>query len=512
MRFGVVGTSPERISRLGQRSIDKLRAAGHHLAIWVEGDDEPPLPWDRHRHSIRIDVPKADFAVVTGTAPTLADALRVARPDFVLQFDDRSIAPELLSIPRLGFWRFATELAPLAFWEVFDGLYHSEIRLDRITAEPHIRIPLERRWIKIERHSYRETLENFIEEMSDMPVYVSRFSPVRSHVPIVSGTLFSEPTSFDRGLLLVKLWARALYRQIIGILLTETWTIGVVKAPITAFADLDFLPKPCWLPSRRADQFLADPFLARIENGFLMMAESYDFRTGRGSIVQEFSADGNFTGKTQLALREDCHMSYPFLLNHGGELYCIPETHQKNGAFLWKWRAATRSWIDPRQILFDVPCIDPTPVFFGDLWWLFCTSKPDGVDHKLHVYYASELGGPWKPHPHNPVKVDIRSSRPGGTPFVLRGELYRPAQDCSKHYGWRLVINRVTVLSPFEFAEEPLRVLDSDRLGINGVHTLAGSGGMTLLDARSERLIPGRLFSLLAHKVRRLCSFGASRS
>ncbi len=45
------------------------------------------------------------------------------------------------------------------------------------------------------------------------------------------------------------------------------------------------------------------------------------------------------------------------------------------------------------------------------------------------------LEGPWEPHRRNPVKCDVRGSRPAGTPFVHGGELYRPAQDGSKRYG-----------------------------------------------------------------------------
>ena len=40
------------------------------------------------------------------------------------------------------------------------------------------------------------------------------------------------------------------------------------------------------------------------------------------------------------------------------------------------------------------------------------------------------------------VKTDVRSARPAGTPFVYQGELYRPAQDCSRTYGGSIVIHR----------------------------------------------------------------------
>lgn len=504
LRFGIVGARTTRVSRLGRRAIGKLLGASCNFTIWIEGDPEAALPWGLDQPGPCTDLPKS-IVVVDRHAETVAGALAAARPDFLLQLDTGPPSLQMLEIPRFGVWRFATALAPLAFWEVFDGLYYSEIRLERLTADPALCIPLERRWIKVERHSYSETLAAFIEEMTEMPVYVGRcgleansesiaFPPVRT-LP---------PTAIERTSMQIKLAFRGICRQIAGMFFSETWRVGMIEDPIASFADLDYLPSPHWLPNPASNRFLADPFMAQTSSGYLLLAEDYDFPTDRGRIVQEFSADGNFSGRMQGALQEDCHMSYPFLLDYQGELYCIPETHQKNGAFAWRWNAASSTWCEPREILPNLACVDPTVVFFDGRWWLFCTDKHDGVDSKLRVYYAAEPWGPWTPHAKNPVKVDIRSSRPGGTPFVSRGHLYRPAQDSSKHYGWRLAINRVTALSPVDFAEETIRILDSDRLGASGVHTLSGAGSRAVIDARASRFTPGRFPRLMLHKLGRL--------
>jgi hypothetical protein len=504
LRFGILGARPARVSRLGRNAINTLLAAGYHLTIWLEGDGELPLPWGLDGTGPLADLPPSTV-VVDRHAGTVLEELAAVRPDFLLQLDEVPPAPQMLDIPRFGVWRFAAALAPLAFWEVFDGLYHAEIRLDRLTHDAALRIPLERRWIKVERHSYRQTLDSFIGEMTEMLVYVGRCAPGKSPGAIAfPPQRFVAPTVLQRAHLRVKLGIRNVLRQLAGLFFSETWRIGVVASPIESFADLDYLPSPRWLPNPGVNRFLADPFVVRTGSGFRLLAEDYDFSTDRGSIVQEFSQDGHFTGQMQDALREDCHMSYPYLLEHRGELYCIPEIHQKNGVFAWRWDSAAGSWREPREILPGLACIDPTMVFFDGLWWLFCTDKRNGPDSKLHIYHASGPWGPWTPHARNPVKVDIRSSRPGGAPFVLRGQLYRPAQDSSKHYGWRLAINRVTKLSPVEFAEETLRILDSDRLGASGVHTLSGAGPWSVVDARAARFTPWRFPGVLRHKLRRL--------
>ena len=61
----------------------------------------------------------------------------------------------------------------------------------------------------------------------------------------------------------------------------------------------------------------------------------------------------------------------------------------------------------------------------------------------LHIWWSDDLFGQWRPHAANPVKIDARSARPAGTPFVHAGTLYRPAQDCSHTYGGAVAICRV---------------------------------------------------------------------
>lgn len=315
------------------------------------------------------------------------------------------------------------------------------------------------------------------------------------------------PSALDLLRLRVKLLLRSGGDQYRGLLYSEAWQVGIVEDSITGFVDSEQLPPVRWLPSPDKTRFLADPFVASTPGGWLLMAEEFDFATGLGKIVQEFSSEGLFAGRMQdvgLQDEDGTHVSYPFLLSHGGALYCIPETHQKNGVWAWRWNETSRAWQDPREIVTGVACIDPTPVFFENRWWLFYTDKADGVDSKLRICFADSPFGPWRQHARNPVKTDIRSSRPGGTPFMHRGQLYRPAQDSSKHYGWRLVVNLVTRLSPDEFEEEPVRILDSSRLGANGIHTLSGAGSKTVLDARRWRFTPWLTPRRLIHKFRKL--------
>jgi len=507
-RFAVLGARPERVSLLGQKSIAKLSEARFTLSAWFEGDDEPPLPW-----GLGWPRPLDDFSKLGAEFIPKAKVAAFAGPEieFILQLDEAPPPASLLQMPRNGVWRFASSTpGPLAFWDVFDGLYHLEIRLERLTEREGWTIPLDRRWLPVNRCSYSRTVTTAISEMPEMPAYVATVPPSADARPVAFPPAWPDgPSAWDRTRMLLKLACRNAWTQARGILLSETWKIGVVESPLTEFAAQYLLPAIHWLPNPAPNRFLADPFLVETGDGFLLMAEEFDLAANRGRIVQLHSPDTAFTGAPRDAIREDCHMSYPFLLRDGGELYCIPETYQKGGIFAWRRDEAAGSWKGPRQIFGGQTAgklapIDPTLVEYDGRWWLFCTDKYDGIDSKLRLYYADSPWGPWTAHARNPVKVDIRSSRPGGAPFVYRGELYRPAQDSSKHYGWRLMVNRVTRLSPTDFAEETVRVFDSDRLGVSGIHTLAGCDQLSVVDGRVDRFLPRRSARVFAHKLRRL--------
>ena len=141
-----------------------------------------------------------------------------------------------------------------------------------------------------------------------------------------------------------------------------------------------------------------------------------------------------------------------------------------------------------------------------------CTRRGAYEDVDLWVWHASDLLGPWAPHAQNPVKTDVRCTRPGGSPFVHEGVLYRPTQDCSKTYGWRISVQRVLRLTPTEFAEEPVTVLEASPQSPfpAGRHTLTPVGDMVLVDGRRAVFVWPALRAFLriwatdlARKVRR---------
>lgn len=286
----------------------------------------------------------------------------------------------------------------------------------------------------------------------------------------------------------------------------EAWNIGVVHSPIHAFLEPGFTPEVQWLPDPGPGRFRADPFGIRIDGRLHILCEELDYRTGKGTIAAIEVSGGGVRSST--AIRLPVHMSYPYLVRRHDEVYCIPETSQAGEVVLYRADAFPARWTEAAVLIPGLRAADCTVFEREGRWWMMCAGEHEGFNSRLLIWYAPDLFGPWKPHPLNPLKDDVSCSRPAGTPFVHEGSLYRPAQDCSRTYGGRVVINRVNVLTSDDFHEETVAAVEPQADGPypHGMHTLSAVGDITLVDGKRERFIPQAAAWLLRDKIHGLCS------
>ena len=265
----------------------------------------------------------------------------------------------------------------------------------------------------------------------------------------------------------------------------EEWNIGIIQEPITAFLDPNAKHAVRWFPRVGGAKYLADPFGIVVGEETYLFCEEYDYRTLKGRIVcVEVTGEGGASHPV-VALELPHHMSYPYLLEHDGEIYCIPETGDAREIGLYKSTDFPCEWTKIATLIDDFPGRDTTIFRHEDTWWLTSFEDLD-TSGRLFLWYSSSLFGPWVPHVANPIKTDLGSSRPAGTPFTHGGCLFRPAQDCSVTYGGRIVLNRVTELTETKFAEERAGVIEPFSNGpySRGVHTISGVGNITLVDGK----------------------------
>jgi hypothetical protein len=280
-------------------------------------------------------------------------------------------------------------------------------------------------------------------------------------------------------------WAR-LFRH-------PQWNVGVIDAPVeTLLAPGAFRDDQIrWLPLASRRSFFADPFAAVRGDTLHVLCEEFDYRDSKGRICSFELPEARSPTASAPALVLPLHASYPFLVEHEGEIYCVPETSTANEIALFCALEFPRRWSKAAVLVPDFPGVDPTVFQHEGRWWLLCTRGGPLEDVELWAWHASDLLGPWTEHASNPVKTDVRGARPGGRPFVHERQLYRPAQDCARRYGWRIAIQRVIELTPNDFREEQVSVLEAapDSEFPRGRHTLTVLPGVTLIDGRRDLFV-----------------------
>src|SRR2546426_1073057 len=301
---------------------------------------------------------------------------------------------------------------------------------------------------------------------------------------------------------LVRQTRHAVRRAAHALLRHEEWCIGVAQVPINRFLGARGEKRVRWLHPPERGRFIADPFGAQIDGVTHILYEDFRYATSKGVIgTVEATASGP-PRFPRAAIELPVHASYPYLVVDRAEIYCIPETTASREIGLYRAIDFPTRWEKVGTLVSGVAALDPTVFRHEGRWWLTCTDREVGENMPLFVWHARNLEGPWEPHPLNPVKADIRSSRPAGTPFVDGGILYRPAQDCSRMYGGGIVINRVVRLTPTEFSEEPAAAREpfSDSPFPDGIHTLSSVGDITLIDSKRHRFVPSAIPYVLRNR------------
>jgi len=258
----------------------------------------------------------------------------------------------------------------------------------------------------------------------------------------------------------------------------------MMDEPVENFLTSRAVAAKSWLEIPQNEGFVADPFPWPGREGALLY-ERYSTQTGRGTIEARVR-DKNVGHRTvPLPLNIASHLSYPFTYAEADLVLCLPEMLWERRQLIYKLEPDAQPTVFG-VVAEGVSMADPTLFRYGGFYWIAYNDVDLGLHENLCLRYATHLEGPWIPHPLNPVKMDVRSSRPGGTPFSVADTLYRPAQDCSLSYGCALVINKVITCTPLHYAEKPVARLTADPAGRypDGLHTLSVTAGGVTFDSK----------------------------
>lgn len=440
-------------------------------------------------------------------------AIREHRLDFILRFAFNIIRGEILSAAKYGVWSYHHDDLnkyrgpPACFWEIMFGDPVTGVTLQRLTEGIDNGVVLHKGWFKTVLKSYPRNREAAFAGSTGFPARVCRDilagvadyadsapSETRAKVYRVPG---NEQTAKFVGCL-----ALNKFKDTYGWLFRhDQWGIGIVDAPIHRFLEPGFAPEVRWLPAPPRDRIAADPFAVRGNHKTTIVYEELSYRDNKGRLVAVEASDDGGCSSPRIVLDLPMHLSYPFLIEHDGEVYCVPESSQASEVVLYRAAEFPWKWERVATLIAGQRVIDASLFQYEDRWWMLGAIKGPGGCIGLHGWHARHLRGPWIAHMCNPLRIDIRGARPGGTPFFHRGELFRPSQDLSMTYGGRIVIQRITRLNEREFKEHPSTIVSPrpDWPYNAGMHTLSSAGDQTVIDAKRLVFSP-RLFARQAGK------------
>jgi hypothetical protein len=179
------------------------------------------------------------------------------------------------------------------------------------------------------------------------------------------------------------------------------------------------------------DRFWADPCAVKEGDRYYVFLEEYLNQTGKGHIsLIELDRKGVVNGPTKV-LERDYHLSYPFVFEWNDSYYMVPETAANRTVELYRSTNFPFEWKLEKVLMTGVRAKDATLAEIDGKWWMFVSIAENSFPDELSLFWAESPLGPWTPHPRNPVKSDVRGSRPAGGLFEWNGDLYRPAQDSS---------------------------------------------------------------------------------
>ncbi|MGK0283092.1 MAG: hypothetical protein ACI82O_002634 [Patiriisocius sp.] len=423
--------------------------------------------------------------------------------DVIIRIGFGILDGDILHVAKHGIWSLhhgdnrVNRGGPPAFWETMQSWDTVGAILQQLNTEIDNGLILSRGQGPVDRFSLAQTRNNLYWKAQSMiftelqrlhllganDFFAPDRLPEQSDFQFYSHKLFNYPTPGEYLKLSVKKFCEKVTFVARNKRYLDQWVLmfHFSDKPLTSPRRYKTLlpPKEC---------FWADPFVMEREGKYFIYVEEYPYATRKGHIsVIEMDSVGN-VGKPQRCLETDYHLSYPFLLEHETELYMIPESVSNNAVELYRCTQFPNKWEYVQDIMSNVQLVDATLYFHDGLWWLFGNQSNGNRTSRwdeCNLYFTKDFrDGNWQPHPANPISADVRQARPAGAIFCHNGKLFRPAQNCSKHYGYGFSISEINTMTPEKYQETLIsRVEPQWDDCVIGTHTYNRTGRLTVIDA-----------------------------
>jgi len=436
----------------------------------------------------------SDFGSVYRFDPADIQTVKQLNLDLLLECGCSTLRGEILSASRLGIISIrqgnnqTNRGGPAGFWEVYLRQDTTEFTIQRLTENQNPAADVLMRGHVATRHYYMlNQAFVFRKSHGDLRLIIDKIAST-GKLPDSAPTFLYSHKPF-RGLRAYELsiyFARLCFTLLIKRLRR---LLGIHYRFSVAYVPQDWsnakLSKSIALKNRPF-HYLADPFVIFRNEKHYCFVEDYDYLEQRGVIaVYELTDVGGIP--LGIALKEDFHLSFPYLFEYLGDLYMCPESSKNNDIRIYKCIDFPLRWKLEKIAMDKISAADTMIFQKKGKWWIFTNIDPARTGDRcseLFIYSAnSPLDTTWKPHPLNPVIVDASRARNAG--LVVDGDNYFR---CSQgqgfdFYGKRVLINEIRELTDTSYVESCLSVVaPSLGAGVVGTHHFHSNGKMTVFD------------------------------
>ncbi|MHC4830931.1 MAG: glucosamine inositolphosphorylceramide transferase family protein, partial [Planctomycetota bacterium] len=216
----------------------------------------------------------------------------------------------------------------------------------------------------------------------------------------------------------------------------------------------------------RAEPFsyYADPFIWQRAGATWLFVEQVRYFENRGRLVAIPLDTELRPGRPRPVLPLRCHASFPYLFEHAGQLYMVPETSAHRYVDLFVCERFPDRWRRVRRLIYGVDAADSVVFRHQGLWWLLTSLRDPGANLKrqLALFFTDDLTvGSWQPHPMNARRLYADRPHGGGR---NAGPIFRPPgqdlllrvmQENRRHYGDGVSLMQIEVLTKDDYRESP---------------------------------------------------------
>ncbi|MFH5927255.1 glucosamine inositolphosphorylceramide transferase family protein [Roseomonas xinghualingensis] len=421
--------------------------------------------------------------------------------DVLLRFGFNVLRGGILHAARHGVWSFhhgdnsAYRGGPAMFWEIAERNPVTGTILQVLTDELDGGEVIYRSWGATGRSMWMSSSrEPLYRKASPFVIrclrqlYQRGGEPLPVEAPGAKGHLYRKPTNAQMAPFLARAALRSLRSRVANRLGQEEWFLAYRHEREKFVTNTARVDMSGFVPMRPpAHEFWADPFVLKHESTDHVFFERYDRQAGRGDIWTFAFDSAGRPGSMRPVLSLSHHLSSPFVFEWEGRAYMVPESAEVRTVSLYRATRFPDGWEHVCDLLSGVPVVDANLFEHEGRWYLFANASEDGgpLDDELFLFHAETPLGPWRPHPMNPIKSDVRSARPAGRIFRRGGVLIRPSQDCSVRYGYAINLCEIRALSPTAYEERVIDRITPDWLpGLMCCHTINATDTVEVVDAK----------------------------